>query len=151
MWTCPRCGAELVRKNLSHSCGDFSIEEFLSGKSDRAVRLFRFFIDQWKCFGKVKLHPVKTSVSIMTKVRFARVNRIKRDSIVCHLWLKRRLDSDKFFKIEKFGSNDFVHHFEISDESFIDDEFREFMRMAYEVGEQKHLAGDHAEDISETD
>lgn len=137
MWTCPKCGADFVQRNLSHSCGIFTVEGFLAGKSERARDLFWFFIDEWKRIGSVKLHPVKTSVSIMNTVRFARINRVKRDSIVCHLWLKEKVESSKFFRIEKLPPNDYIHHFEITDESFIDDEFRRYMKMAYDVGRKK--------------
>lgn len=137
MWTCPECEAELVQKNLRHSCGDYTVEGFLHGRSERVVRLFWFFIDQWKQFGEVKLHPVKTSVSLMVKVRFARVNRVKSDSIVCHLWLKERVESEKFFKIERLGTSDYIHHFELADEAFLDNEFRALMKMAYEVGKRE--------------
>ena len=137
MWTCPKCGADFVQRNLAHSCGHFTAEEFLAGKTERAIRLFWFFVDQWKHAGNVKLHPVKTSVSIMDKVRFARINRVKRNSIVCHLWLKERVESSKFFRIEKLLPNDYIHHFEITDESFVDDEFRRYMKMAYDLGRRK--------------
>ena len=137
MWTCPKCNAEFVQKNLSHSCGRFMVEEFLAGKSERAVQLFWFFVDEWKPIGNIKLHPVKTSVSIMNTVRFARVNRVKRNSIVCHLWLKEKVESAKFFRIEKLLPSNYIHHFEITDESFIDEEFRGFMKMAYNVGRRK--------------
>ena len=139
MWTCPKCNTAFVQRNLTHSCGRFSVDGFLKGKSDHAVRLFWFFINEWKNFGEVKLHPVKTSVSILDQVRFARVNRIKRGSIVGHLWLKQECPSDKFFRIEKLGASDFVHHFEMADESSIDDEFRGFMSLAYDVGQRKHI------------
>jgi len=33
----------------------------------------------------------------------------------------------------------FLHHFSLSDESEIDSEFRTVMKMAYAVGERKHL------------
>lgn len=136
MWTCPKCRTELVQKNLAHSCGNYTTEDFLRGSSPRSVELFWIFVEAWKKIGEVKLHPVKTSVSIMNKVRFARVNRIKQDSIVCHLWLKQKVESAKFFRIDQLGASDFIHHFEIADESFIDDELVRYMKMAFELGER---------------
>ena len=45
VWTCPRCGARLVTKNLWHSCGHFTLEA-LFGRSDPSVlNLARRFIE----------------------------------------------------------------------------------------------------------
>ena len=138
MWKCPKCGAEFVQQNLSHSCGDYTVGTFLQGKSDRSIELFWYFIDAWRLVGNIKLHPVKTSVSLLVEVRFCRINRLKANSIIGHLWLKQKIDSKKFFNVETFGLSNHIHHFEIKDESFIDDEFLKYMRMSYEVGQGKH-------------
>lgn len=140
MWQCPQCKTLLVRKNLSHSCGNYSIEDFLKNKNPGSVRLFWFFIGEWKKIGDIMLHPVKTSISLLVRVRFCRVNRVTKTGIVAHLWLKQKITSPKFFKVEKLGLNDYLHHFEINCESFIDAEFLKYMKMAYEIGERKYLA-----------
>jgi hypothetical protein len=139
MWQCPKCKAEFVQRNLQHSCGIYSVEDFLKGKTQRSIQLFWFYIHEWRKIGDIKLHPVKTSVSLLVKVRFSRVNRITKDGIVGHLWLKEKVVSGKFFKVEKLLPTDYLHHFEIKDESFIDNEFRKYMKMAYEIGERKHI------------
>ena len=40
LWTCPKCGAKLVGRNMAHACGDYSIDTFLEGKGERARVLF---------------------------------------------------------------------------------------------------------------
>src|SRR5688572_6716999 len=40
LWRCPKCGAKLITRNLSHACGEHSIEAFLKGKSERSRALF---------------------------------------------------------------------------------------------------------------
>jgi len=40
LWTCPRCGAKLLTRNLSHSCGPYTIAKFLEGKSEKGRELF---------------------------------------------------------------------------------------------------------------
>jgi hypothetical protein len=139
MWECPECKAAFVQKNISHSCGNYSVEDFLKNKNSHLIRLFWFFIDEWEKIGGIKLHPVKTSVALLVKVRFCRINRISRNKIVGHLWLKQEVASRKFFKVEKIGNSDYLHYFEVKSEAFIDDEFLEYMKMAYEIGERKYL------------
>jgi Domain of unknown function (DUF5655) len=139
MWTCPKCGASLVQKNLSHSCGDYTVEGFLAGKPSRGVELFWYFLNEYKKIGPITLHPVKTRIAFMVDVRFAAVNRVGKEFLDGHLWLKERVTSPKFYKIEYLGHDNYIHRFRIREEGEIDDEFRSFMRMAYEIGQRKHL------------
>jgi hypothetical protein len=139
MWTCPKCNADFFQKHLWHSCGDYSVEAFLKGKSERGCELFWFFVNEYRKIGPIKLHPVKTRIAIMVQVRFSGVNKIGPDFIEGGFWLKRKISSGKFFKIEDFGNNNYVHRFRMSDPSFVDDEFRRYMKMAYEIGERKHI------------
>jgi hypothetical protein len=39
LWTCPRCGAKFVGRNMWHGCGDYSVEGFLEGKGEHARTL----------------------------------------------------------------------------------------------------------------
>ena len=137
MWTCPRCGALFVNKNASHSCGDYSLEKFLEGKPDKMKKLFWFTINEFRKFGSVVLHPAKTRVALMIQVRFASINRVTKDAIHCHLWLKRKPDSKKFYRVDVFSRNDFVCHFKIEDENFFDLEFYKYMKQAYENGKRE--------------
>lgn len=139
VWTCPKCNAQLVQKNLSHSCGNYSVEQFLKGKSDRGKQLFWWFVKEYEKIGPIILHPVKTRVAFMVQVRFSGINRVGADFIDGTFWLKEKIDSNKFFKIEQITDTDFIHRFRIHDESFIDDEFVTYMKMAYAIGERKHL------------
>ena len=137
MWICPECGAYFVQRNLSHSCGKFSVQDFLEGKTQRSVDLFWYFLSCWERIGPFRVHPVKTSVSLLVEVRFCRINRLTKSGIVCHLWLKQKLDSHKFVKVELLGKEDYLHHFRLTDETFIDAEFEEYMKMAYMIGQRK--------------
>jgi hypothetical protein len=75
----------------------------------------------------------------MVKVRFSGVNRIGKDYIAGGFWLKQRIESPKFHKIEFIPRDNYIHYFKIHDESDIDDEFRTYMKIAYEIGERKHI------------
>ena len=139
MWTCPKCKAQFVQKNLWHSCGDFSVDDFLKGKSERGIELFWYFVNEYKKIGNIILHPVKTRIAFMVKVRFSGVNKIGKDFIEGAFWLKEKIQSPKFFRIEHISSNDYIHRFRISDETDIDVEFRKYMKAAYDIGERKHI------------
>jgi hypothetical protein len=139
MWICPKCGAEYVQKNMWHSCVRYSEGQFLEGKPARAVALYRYFLKEYRKIGPIKLHVVKSRIAFMVKVRFSGVSGFGKDFIRGGFWLKEKIQSDKFFRIEYIPKNNFIHYFKIFNESDIDQEFRRYMKMAYEIGERKHL------------
>lgn len=81
MWTCPNCGHQFFNKNQSHSCGNYTVSDFLTGKSMHGIELFNAFLDEYRKIGVFDLHPVKTRVALLTKMRFCAVNKIASDHI----------------------------------------------------------------------
>jgi hypothetical protein len=48
VWTCPRCGARLVSRNLWHSCGRFTLEDLFAGLTPRKRGfLATFALHRW--------------------------------------------------------------------------------------------------------
>jgi uncharacterized C2H2 Zn-finger protein len=139
LWQCPRCGAHLLRKNLSHSCGDHSVEKFLRGKSERGRRLFASFAAMVARCGPHHVAPAKTRVAFMALVRFASVNRVGDDFIDVHLVLPRRLLSPRFKKVEHLA-NCYVHHLRLRDDAELAAELKAWLLASYhEYGERQWL------------
>jgi hypothetical protein len=136
MWTCPVCAAKFVTRHASHSCVKQSLAEFFAGKPRAGVAHAKALIAAVRKFGRVTLHPVKTRIALMVDVRFAAINRISKDSIRGHLWLREHHASDRFVRIEKLGARDWLYHFIVSDEQPIDRELTKFLRLAYANGQR---------------
>jgi hypothetical protein len=62
LWECPRCGAKLVAKNLSHACGPYSIEKFLDSKSEIGRDLFRRFVTLIEKCGPFEVAPARAGL-----------------------------------------------------------------------------------------
>jgi hypothetical protein len=140
MWTCPKCGHKFVNRNQSHSCGHYTVEDFLRGKSDLAKKLFNDFLSSYRTIGPFELHPVKTRVALLTKMRFCSINKIGQDYIDCHLVLREPYkDAPCFHKIDNLADKFFIHHFRIRSKKEINAGLKRYMRLAYEVGERKHV------------
>lgn len=138
MWECPKCGAKLVARNLSHSCGDFSVEKFLEGKSATGRRLFHAFERAIAECGAYDVAPAKTRVAFLAQVRFASVNRVGDEAIDVHLVLPRKIESARFRKIEKIARL-YVHHLRLSK---IDTELKGWIQASYrEYGQREWLKG----------
>ena len=138
MWTCPKCKQKFYNKNQSHSCGKYSVEDFLKSKTETAVNLFHHFIQEYKTIGDFELHPVKTRVALLTLMRFASINKIGKDHIDGHLVLVEPFDVEFFFKVDNLSNRFFVHHFRLYEKSDVKP-LKKYMKMAYDVGLRKHV------------
>ena len=142
LWTCPRCGAKLIARNLSHASGAYSIEKFLKGKTDIGRGLFHRFVALLGRWCRYDLAPAKTRVAFMGIVRFASVNRVGRDSIDVHFVLPRVIKSPRFRRVEQVGKL-YVHHLRLRDRRDFDRELAGWLRRSYiEYGQRGWLAKD---------
>jgi hypothetical protein len=143
LWVCPRCGAKLVAKNLSHACGAFSVDRFLEGKGARARTLFERFVACVAAAGTYELAPAKTRIAFQSRVRFASVNRVTDDAIDVHFVLPRRVESPRIRRVEQVGRV-FVHHVRLAAAADFDDELRAWLAAARdEYGDRRWLTQDH--------
>jgi hypothetical protein len=139
LWECPRCGAKLVAKNLSHACGPYSIEKFLEGTSEIGRDLFGRLVTLIEKCGPYEVAPAKTRVAFMAAVRFASVNRVGNDFIDVHFVLPRAIDGLRFRKVEHLGKLH-VHHLRLRDRLDCDRELARWLRQSYrEYGQRGWL------------
>jgi len=136
LWTCPRCAQSFVTRNMSHSCRRLTEDDFFTGR-DMQRTLYRSFLAVAERCGPVTVNVNKTRISFQGRARFASVNRVTRVGLACHLWLKRRLESPRFTRVEHLPPGDYVHHFKLTDPAEIDAEMAGWIAEAYEVGMQR--------------
>jgi hypothetical protein len=138
-WECPRCGAKLVARSLSHACGPYSIEKFLEGKSEIGRDLFRRFVTLIEKCGPYDVAPAKTRVAFMAAVRFASVNRVGNNFIDVHFVLPRAIDGRRFRRVEHLGKLH-VHHLRLRERLDCDRELARWLRQSYrEYGQRGWL------------
>jgi hypothetical protein len=61
------------------------------------------------------------------------------DRLDGHVVLARKLPTPRFHRIDTISPRNHVHHFRLHTIDEIDDEFRAWLREAYDVGAQLHL------------
>jgi len=138
LWRCPACRRVFANRNQTHACGRHSLAHHFEGKPPKIRALFDAVVAAIRQIGPVRVLPEKTRIAFQVRMSFAQVTPRQR-WLDGHVVLSRRLESDRFRKIETFSPRNHVHAFRLSDISEIDDEFREWLIEAYLVGEQKHL------------
>jgi len=119
-----------------HSCNRLTEEDFFGGR-ERQRSLYHAFLRFVQRFGPVTVNINKTRISFQGRVRFAGVLRITKDGIVCGFWLKRRIESPRFAKVEKLSGTDHVYYFKLNDAAQLDEEAAGWLAEAYQVGMQR--------------
>jgi len=139
MWKCPKCKRLFANRNQSHFCSSYTLREHLASKSATAVVLFRAFARLVRRCGQVRVVPEKTRIAFQVRMSFAAVS-LRKESMVGHVVLARRLNHPRFTKIESLSPRNHVHSFRFESLEEIDREVFEWLREAYRVGQQRHLA-----------
>jgi hypothetical protein len=138
LWKCPKCARLFANRNQSHFCSRYTLRQHLAGKSPRAIALFRAFARLVKRCGAVRAVPEKTRIAFQVRMSFAAVS-LRRDRIVGHVVLARRLENPRFTKIESISPRNHVHSFCFSSRDDLDAEGLAWLCEAYRVGQQHHL------------
>ena len=138
LWKCSRCGRVFANRNQSHFCSRYTLRQHLSGKSWLAIALFQGFAKLVKRCGPVRVVPEKTRIAFQVRMSFAAIS-LRRDRVVGHVVLARRVENPRFTKIESISPRNHVHSFCFSSEDELDQEVLGWVREAYRVGQQRHL------------
>ena len=139
LWKCEKCGRPFANRNQTHSCGRFTVAEFLDGKSAGALHLYHTFAAAIEQLDDVITAPAKSRVGFQVRMIFASVNRLNDDGLVAHVVFARRLEHPRFTKVESISPRNHVHHFVIRNPGEIDSEVKAWLREAHAVGKQEHL------------
>ena len=136
MWTCPLCGQQFVNNNQVHSCNDKTLADYLKGKTEHTISLFRHFVQQYQKVGEVTIHPTKSMIAFAAKKRIAYITRLGRDFVdITFPFNKAYMDNLCFHKIAQVpGTNQYNHHFRMLHQDDINEEVLHFMRLAYQEG-----------------
>jgi len=140
LWTCPRCHRQFINRNMPHSCGRYSVEQFLAGKSRGAISLYEHFSAAVRDCGPVQIAPARTRIGFQVRMIFAAVNKLSDRGLEAHVVLTRRLESPRFRRIETMTPKCYVHHFRVESPSELDAEVKSWLQEAYKVGTQEHLS-----------
>ncbi len=139
LWICPKCGQKFVNRNQSHSCGRYTVQQFLEGKPKKGIVLFRHFLAEYRKIGRFELHPVKTRIALLTEMRFCAINKVGPDFIDIHLVLTAPHRDAGFRRIDDLANRFFIHHLRIRRTSDMTPDVKCCMRLAYRVGKREHL------------
>jgi len=110
------------------------LSDFLNGKTEYTLSLFRFFIDRLNCFGFVNLSSTKTMIVFNSTVKFAYVTQLGKNFVHVVLPFNKAFDDNLCFsKIANVpGSNQFNHHLRIYSVEDLNNEVDHFLKLAFD-------------------
>ncbi|MGZ5021207.1 MAG: DUF5655 domain-containing protein [Chthoniobacterales bacterium] len=121
-----------------HSCGKISLENLFARSEAQVAQFFQEFALMVRACGPVHMIPQKTRVVFQARMRFAGAMS-RKSHLICHFILPRRIESDRFYKIETFTPRCHAHYLRVIESSDLDVEVSRWLKEAYEVGQQLHL------------
>jgi hypothetical protein len=139
LWICPRCGARLVSRNLSHSCGTFTVEALFARAEPGVLDLARKYVAMLEQLGDVQVLPQKTRLACVARVRFAGLYP-RRDGFYATFSLHRWVASSRIVKRQDYGPRWRVHFVLVRSEADLDEELMAWLQESYDVvGQQSDL------------
>lgn len=141
LWTCPKCRHKFVTRNRSHSCGQYRVADHFKGKDPIVRKLFRAFRTLVRTIGPATVYAQKTRIVFQTRARFAGVL-VRRNRLDVGLWLKRRREHPRLYRIEFYPPSDYVHRIRLAQLAEMDRDLARFVREAYKVGRQEGPASE---------
>jgi hypothetical protein len=136
MWRCPRCGQTFVSVNLPHSCAVVPLDSHFA----RSVPAVREAFDALVAAvpGPVTVNVTKSRITLQARMRFAAVDRPRREWLTGHLVLTRAVPDEAIERIEFLAPHYHLHRFRLTGPEGVPG-LRDLIAESYAVGEQRHL------------
>lgn len=108
------------------------ISDFLNGKTEHTLGLFRFFMEQLAEMGEIKLRSTKSMIAIESKITFAYVTQLGKNFVHIVIPFDQAYEDNLCFtKIAQVpGTSQFNHHLRIFFPEDINEEVKSFLRLA---------------------
>jgi hypothetical protein len=140
LWTCPDCGRAFANRNQTHTCavlGD--LERHFAGKPAVIRATFDALVARLEAIGPVRVLPQKSRIAFQVRMSFAQVQP-KQVWIDGHLVLAERHEVPLFRRLVTYSPRNHTHEFRLATPADLTPEFDHYLRLAYAVGAQQHLA-----------
>ncbi|HET9369628.1 MAG TPA: hypothetical protein VFO19_05250 [Vicinamibacterales bacterium] len=139
LWRCPECGERFVSPRMPHSCGRFSYEALFARCDSHVREIFDRLAGLARRRGPVRVYPQKTRAVMQVRMRFLAVYP-RKSAILAGFVVPTGTASTRFEKVEYYGSRHYVvGTVRLRTVDDVDAEIRRLMKLAYGIGEQRHL------------
>jgi hypothetical protein len=140
LWRCPLCGRRFANRNQSHTCAARRrLADHYAGRDPEVVATFRALVTAARSNGPVTVLAEKTRIAFQVRMSFAAFT-LRNHWVDGHVVLARRRESARFRTVQVFSPRNVLHTFRLHSAKEVDEEVAGWLREAYAVGAQRHLA-----------
>ena len=130
MWKCPKCERDFKKKNQSHSCVTYPIEQHFKNKS-YSKNLFKKLVKEIeKEVGKIKIESLPCCIHLVSSYTFSGIW-LLRDKLRLDFRVDYPIDSERIIKQEKISTNRYLYYIEIQEDKDIDKELIGWIKDSY--------------------
>lgn len=116
-----------------------SVDDFFKNKNPQLRKLNNAYLKlARRIYPKVIINVDKTRISFQARTCFAGVSETTKDTLYGGFWLKHKITSPRFTKVEFIPPNNYVYRFPIKDISDLDEEVTSWIKDALKVGQQEN-------------
>ena len=112
-----------MTENIRHSCVVVTLEEHLARVPPEIGDIYRRFEAMVRDIGPITVAPVKTRIAFIGRMRFGGC-RLQQRAVVAGFILRRRVDSPRFSRVERYGRRSFGHYVKLRSPEDVDEELR---------------------------
>jgi len=130
LWKCPKCGRQFERKNQSHSCKDFPLEQHFYRKEKGKMLYEKFRMAVKNQLGFFKIESLECCIHFVSTFTFAAI-KIFKDKIRVDFSLDHKIESKQIKKYTQMSANRYLYYIDIISEDEIDGDLMEWIQEAY--------------------
>jgi hypothetical protein len=129
---------------MSHSCGNFSLDELLRGTLPSVRETAGEYIELLRSLGDTQVIAQKTRLVCVARVRFATMQP-RKTYLLAGFVLHRWLDSSRMVKREDYGPRWRYHWLRLASTADLDPELRMWLQESHDVVGLQHGMGSRPE------
>jgi hypothetical protein len=133
LWTCPKCGAKLITRNLWHSCGRATLDDWKARMGPNARALYDRFEQMIASCGEYHVAPAKTRIAFLGHVRFAGITKLSEAGMDFSFALPTPVTSIRVLKLQEIVPGWWIHRVRAVVPYELDDEVQEWLRESYRL------------------
>jgi hypothetical protein len=133
LWHCPRCGVGLLTKNLWHSCGRATVEDWRRRMGPRARALYDRLEAMIAACGPYERAPASTRIAFLGRVRFAGVTAASEAGITINFALPEPVRAARFARVYEVVPGWWVHRLRITDPDQLDAQLQRWLKRSYDL------------------
>ncbi len=130
LWTCPNCGRQFAYENQWHSCRNYSLETYLTGKAEHQVRLFNDMLERIRALGEMRVEPARTGVVFAGRTHFAGL-KVRDSGVEVTFILEHEVRHPRISKIERITPSRIAHKVILEEPAHLDYVVLDWLREAY--------------------